>query len=636
MAHVTDSTTLGFTCHVGWDETEFKEGNFVQVEARPEYVAQITEMETASDYIEATVSLLGSYPDRPFRPGEDNEITLASPNAVRDALRLPDAGMHIGEIRDIDASVYLNPNDVLSTQIGVFGKTGSGKSYTGAVLLEELLRLQKMEAETGVGVVIIDPHGEFGSLRLTPDGEPSEFGVVEYGHAEYTEAEHDLSDAVDAPRELINPTQATVLNLSGIDSDRQHDVVSEVAETLFQARMRKEIPPTKLVIEEAHLFAPTGGGSTTRDVIENIAKEGRKFSFTLNCVTQRPAELYANVRAQMQSVFVHKLTDNTDIRKITKSTEGIDKSWGTPIQKLDTGECLLAGSLTESPAFVDVRTRLTMHYESGGENGDSFHVEQYATSPEAVDERQDELEAVAESHPVSELQSKVEALESEKQALENRVEMLNNQLEQKEQQIASLKEDSGDSERVQALEETCEQQRDKIDELEDELERVREEREQLRSDIESEGSTKEDEAEVHDSSGLFDSVDAVLDHEFVQTVITRYQSQLRELDDVDAKMVRYFKHKGWKRPGRAYFHAGRSQNSNRANRRCNSLVDDGILKSDRRSALEDRGELEPDSDVGGNAKYFAYGLADEVRKDLPEELSEDEFQVVMDEIESVL
>ena len=52
----------------------------------------------------------------------------------------------------------------------VAGQTGSGKSYTCAVMVEELL-------ERGVPVVVIDPHGEYLTLSA-PNDSPSELAEL--------------------------------------------------------------------------------------------------------------------------------------------------------------------------------------------------------------------------------------------------------------------------------------------------------------------------------------------------------------------------------------------------------------------------------------------------------------------------
>ncbi|MBU2637393.1 MAG: ATP-binding protein [Nanoarchaeota archaeon] len=74
--------------------------------------------------------------------------------------------------------ISLDLNKLITKHIFVTGKSGSGKSYTSAVILEELL-------DKKVPLVIIDPHGEYSSLaNANTDSEKlSEFGLKPKAYA---------------------------------------------------------------------------------------------------------------------------------------------------------------------------------------------------------------------------------------------------------------------------------------------------------------------------------------------------------------------------------------------------------------------------------------------------------------------
>jgi DNA helicase HerA-like ATPase len=69
---------------------------------------------------------------------------------------------------------------MVSKHVSILAKTGGGKSYMTGVLVEELLKHE------GVTVMIIDPHGEYTSLR--DPGQPSayaeKFGIHPRGYAD--------------------------------------------------------------------------------------------------------------------------------------------------------------------------------------------------------------------------------------------------------------------------------------------------------------------------------------------------------------------------------------------------------------------------------------------------------------------
>ena len=53
-------------------------------------------------------------------------------------------------------------NKILTNKISILAKTGSGKSYTSGVLIEDMI-------ENGIPLLIIDPHGEYSSLKFEND-----------------------------------------------------------------------------------------------------------------------------------------------------------------------------------------------------------------------------------------------------------------------------------------------------------------------------------------------------------------------------------------------------------------------------------------------------------------------------------
>lgn len=65
----------------------------------------------------------------------------------------------IGRIINSDTDLVLDVSDIVSTHLSVLASTGSGKSYTVGVLLEELLK-----NKNGASSIVLDPHGEYRTL----------------------------------------------------------------------------------------------------------------------------------------------------------------------------------------------------------------------------------------------------------------------------------------------------------------------------------------------------------------------------------------------------------------------------------------------------------------------------------------
>lgn len=59
-----------------------------------------------------------------------------------------------------EVPVVLSVKDVVSTHLAILASTGSGKSYTAGVFVEELMR-----PHNGAAVLIVDPHGEYHTMQ---------------------------------------------------------------------------------------------------------------------------------------------------------------------------------------------------------------------------------------------------------------------------------------------------------------------------------------------------------------------------------------------------------------------------------------------------------------------------------------
>ncbi len=111
-------------------------------------------------------------PKMPFKPGE--KVYEADAGIIKKTLKLGSkSGIYLGILEGPRGNipVYLDPNKLVQKHVSVLAKTGAGKSYTVGVLIEELI-------ENKVPVVIIDPHGEYSSLKR-PNDNPRELKLME-------------------------------------------------------------------------------------------------------------------------------------------------------------------------------------------------------------------------------------------------------------------------------------------------------------------------------------------------------------------------------------------------------------------------------------------------------------------------
>ena len=132
-------------------------------------------------------------PTSPARPGDP--VFIADEKLIKATLGLARGDMYIGLLRGYDIPVELDANTLVQKHCSVLAKTGSGKSYTAAVILEELL-------ERKVSLLIIDPHGEYASMKeANRVGDFSRYKVKPRGYdvTIYTPGEMAMNPRADRP-----------------------------------------------------------------------------------------------------------------------------------------------------------------------------------------------------------------------------------------------------------------------------------------------------------------------------------------------------------------------------------------------------------------------------------------------------
>ncbi|MFH1750056.1 MAG: DUF87 domain-containing protein [Candidatus Micrarchaeota archaeon] len=98
-----------------------------------------------------------SFPAAPGAKVHDADLKL-----LKDFFAFEDGGLNIGKLLVHDLDVKLNMNKLFQKHLAILGISGSGKSVTTAVMIEELLSRKK---ESGrLAAVIFDAHGEYVSF----------------------------------------------------------------------------------------------------------------------------------------------------------------------------------------------------------------------------------------------------------------------------------------------------------------------------------------------------------------------------------------------------------------------------------------------------------------------------------------
>ncbi len=186
------ATTLNFSFEVA-DGADVKKFEYVKVPHRVyEWVlCQVIEIEKSSERSLARCNVLG-YVDEgkvkqvriPFDIG--TEVFLADDEFITSVIKL-DTGAYLGRLDGKLIPVNLDLGKLLTKHVAILAKSGAGKSYALGVLIEEIL-------ERRVPVLIIDPHGEYGSLAQPSTDDPDKLAAWSVEPKAYTVREYGSAD----------------------------------------------------------------------------------------------------------------------------------------------------------------------------------------------------------------------------------------------------------------------------------------------------------------------------------------------------------------------------------------------------------------------------------------------------------
>ncbi|MFW9866644.1 MAG: helicase HerA domain-containing protein, partial [Candidatus Thorarchaeota archaeon] len=220
----------------------------------------------------------------------------------------------------------------------------------------------------GIPIVILDRHGEYGSLKVA--GEAAAEGESEFvdNIIEFADLKKNKGGDIDieylfslSSSDIVAPNLCSIVNLNGMALEVQEAIAGKLLKKLYESSTTRKIPPFYLFLDEAHLFA--GKKQTeTCEVVKLFAQEGRKFGANIVIGTQRPQLLDTTIRAQAGTWIIHNLSDIRDIGITISSAEDLSNENKSDISGLDKGEAIICGEAVKGiPLFVKIRARRTKH-----------------------------------------------------------------------------------------------------------------------------------------------------------------------------------------------------------------------------------------------------------------------------------
>ncbi len=151
-----------------------------------------------------------------------------------------------------------------------------------------------------------------------------------------------------------------VIDFSEVPSDVLPTVVSVFARVLYDIQfwMRSDSrTPVCLVCDEAHLYLPVrsdtdAAAKRALDTFERIAKEGRKYGFSLLVVSQRPSDVSKTILSQCNNFIALRLTNEQDQSAVKSVMPDSMAGIADVLPLLDIGEAIVLGDAVLLPSRI--------------------------------------------------------------------------------------------------------------------------------------------------------------------------------------------------------------------------------------------------------------------------------------------
>ena len=322
----------------------------------------------------------------------------------QEAIHVADVSEGIGgdATTDPGSPVELPVVDVLTGRSFITGKSGSGKSNTASVVIENLL-------DSGFPVLIVDTDGEYYGLK-------EEYEILHAGADDECDIVVSPEHAEKIANLALEQNVPIILDVSGyLEEETANELLLEVVKQLF-AKEKRLKKPFLLVIEECHEYIPEGGGmDETGKMLIKVGKRGRKHGLGIVGISQRPADVKKDFITQCDWLCWHRLTWDNDTKVVGRI---LGSKYASAVEDLGDGEAFLMTDWDESIRRIQFHRKQT--FDAGA-------------TPGLDDFERPELKSVS-SDLVGELQS----ISDEEERRESEIADLRQELDKRDQRIADL------------------------------------------------------------------------------------------------------------------------------------------------------------------------------------------------------
>lgn len=249
---------------------------------------------------------------------------------------------------DTNGLIKLELGSLIGQRVACLGSSGSGKSNTVAVLVEEIA--------SQIPVTIFDVHDEYWGLC-------ERYPFIRAGIGPNVDVQAKPEQAAELAQYSFEQRISVLVNMLYMDEADRLDFVHTYCQMLWRLNLEAK-KPYVVVLEEAHNFIPQGGAKTPAlKQLRQFAAEGRKFGFTIIMASQRSSKLNKDLLAECELAFLHRVNILNDAQAYQGMLPYSLTDTKAKVYSLRTGEVITKWREDGQVHFdqVQIRRRYTLH-----------------------------------------------------------------------------------------------------------------------------------------------------------------------------------------------------------------------------------------------------------------------------------
>ena len=229
----------------------------------------------------------------------------------------------------LNEEVSINIENLIQTGIVILANSGGGKSYAIRRIAEQAVK--------HIQVIVIDPEGEFSSLR-------EKFDFILAG--KNADVPVEVRSAAMLATKLLELEKSAIIDLYELHPQERQRYVKLFFEAVVNCP-KNLYHPVLIILDEAHEYVPEGKPSEATWAVESLASRGRKRGQRLILASQRIAKISKNVTAEANNKLIGRASQDIDMKRAGDEL-GFSKEKLVQLRQLKPGEFFAFG-----PAISD-------------------------------------------------------------------------------------------------------------------------------------------------------------------------------------------------------------------------------------------------------------------------------------------